>query len=452
MTTLKLYLWFLIFIWKVPQKGETVSCNFESGDACGWKNENFTVSKFKSDLEQSGPEKAFEGDSYAFFYEEKNEESGAILEFTVQESNGNCLFLAYHMWGSHMGSLEIEVYKTTANSWETVKKFNGNLGNMWHCNGIELPSIANTDTKLKVRIHALRGQGIYSIIGIDDIRVFEAGSTCSSATDYRKSGSDSYFTNVLGITEGHHNRDNSDVRFFQRNKKDKKDKAHHDDFFHGQSPLGFRADRYRSFPHNHHLHEEEVYDEIKDENRTSKVSNLNYRNGPQNNGNIGSYSKDEYLTPSFAGENGQDSYLTPVSLHDKDSSDYTVLPAVTLPIDQITAKYNPGGRDTMNQENGEYVEPKDLNMPKTRGKKISISDQGEPTTGQLTMSIPRLHQTGVRRVLHAQSLVLDKGSRRRIGRHPASGRMTVESQSGRHHLILGDKRHKHWFSGISASI
>lgn len=26
------------------------------------------------------------------------------------------------------------------------------------------------------------------------------------------------------------------------------------------------------------------------------------------------------------------------------------------------------------------------------------------------MSIPRLHQTGVRRVLHAQSLVLDKGS------------------------------------------
>lgn len=162
-----------------------------------------------------------------------------------------------------------------------------------------------------------------------------------------------------------------------RNKKDKKDKAHHDDFFHGQSPLGFQADRYRSFPHNHHLHEEEVYDEIKDENRTSKVSNLNYRNGPQNNGNIGSYSKDEYLTPSFAGENGQDSYLTPVSLHDKDSSDYTVLPAVTLPIDQITAKYNPGGGDTMNQENGEYVEPKDLNMPKTRGKKISISDQGE---------------------------------------------------------------------------
>lgn len=163
-----------------------------------------------------------------------------------------------------------------------------------------------------------------------------------------------------------------------RNKKDKKDKAHHDDdFFHGQSPLGFRADRYRSFPHNHHLHEEEVYDEIKDENRTSKVSNLNYRNGPQNNGFIGSYSKDEYLTPSFAGEHGQDSYLTPVSLHDKDSSDYTVLPAVTLPIDQITAKYNSGGGDTMNQENGEYVEPKDLNMPKTRGKKISISDQGE---------------------------------------------------------------------------
>lgn len=44
--------------------GETVSCNFESGDACGWKNENFTVSEFKSNLEQSGPEKAFEGGLY----------------------------------------------------------------------------------------------------------------------------------------------------------------------------------------------------------------------------------------------------------------------------------------------------------------------------------------------------------------------------------------------------
>lgn len=411
MTTLKLYLWFLIFIWKVPQKGETESCNFESGDACGWKNENFTVSKFKSNLEQSGPEKAFEGEFYAFFYEEKNEESGAILEFTVQESNGNCLFLAYHMWGSQMGSLEIEVYKTTANSWETVKKFNGSLGNMWHCNGIELPSIPNTDTKLKVRIHALRGHGIYSIIGIDDIRVFEAGSTCVTdncshppqttesltvthtsptfsgsprATTTETIQTSDFFKENLPLIAGI---PGGLVTFFviigviyllfQKNKKDKKDKAHHDDFFHGQPPLGFRADRYRSFPHNHHLHEEEVYDEIKDENRTSKVSNLNYRNGPQNNGNIGSYSKDEYLTPSFAGENGQDSYLTPVSLHDKDSSDYTVLPAVTLPIDQITAEYNPGGRDTMNQENGEYVEPKDLNMPKTRGKKISISDQGE---------------------------------------------------------------------------
>lgn len=29
-----------------------------------------------------------------------------------------------------------------------------------------------------------------------------------------------------------------------------------------------------------------------------------------------------------------------------------------------------------------------------------------------------------------------------IGRHPASCRMTVESQSGRHHLILGDKLHR----------
>lgn len=66
-----------------------------------------------------------------------------------------------------------------------------------------------------------------------------------------------------------------------------------------------------------------------------------------------------------------------MSLHDKDSNDYTVLPAITLPTDQVTANYNPGGGDTLNLENYGYVEPKDLNMPKTRGKKISISDQGD---------------------------------------------------------------------------
>lgn len=31
--------------------GEIVLCNFELGDVCGWKNENFMVLKFKSNLE-----------------------------------------------------------------------------------------------------------------------------------------------------------------------------------------------------------------------------------------------------------------------------------------------------------------------------------------------------------------------------------------------------------------
>lgn len=38
----------------------------------------------------------------------------------------------------------------------------------------------------QVRIHALRGQGIYSIIGIDDIHVFEEpGSTCVTYSTFR---------------------------------------------------------------------------------------------------------------------------------------------------------------------------------------------------------------------------------------------------------------------------
>lgn len=44
--------------------GEIVLCNFELGDVCGWKNENFMVLKFKSNLELFGLEKVFEGGLY----------------------------------------------------------------------------------------------------------------------------------------------------------------------------------------------------------------------------------------------------------------------------------------------------------------------------------------------------------------------------------------------------
>lgn len=392
-----------MFFWKFPQKGETVSCNFESGDSCGWKNENFTVSRHKSDLEQSGPEKAFQGEFYAFFYGAKNEESGAILEFSVEDSNENCLFLAYHMWGSHIGSLKIEVYRT--NSWDTKKTLTGNQGNMWHCNGIDISSGVNIDANLKVRIHAIRGKGLYSIIGIDDVRVIEAPESnctiynCSNmpqdtgsipVTSYSPMFSGSQGATAATIQTSDFFKENLPLiagipgglvtffvitgilyLLFQKNRKHKKDQAHHDDFTHNLPPLGFRADRYRSFPHNRmHQEEEEVYDEIKEEKHAPKVNHKNYRNGSQNNGFAESPTKDDYLTPISEVGNGHDSYLTPLSLQDKYSDAYTILPAITKPIDQVTANYP-------NLENGGYMEPKDLNMPKTRGKKISISDQGD---------------------------------------------------------------------------
>ena len=141
---------------------KSVSCNFELGNVCDWKNENFNVTQYQSPLENSGPERAFEGGSsffpwnFLFFiimlvwiiccdiflttdfyiYSDSFNFGEATLELTNLETDVNCLFFAYHMWGSQMGSLKVEV--KDEGQWKPVEQYTDYRSNEWQCSGIFL--------------------------------------------------------------------------------------------------------------------------------------------------------------------------------------------------------------------------------------------------------------------------------------------------------------------------
>lgn len=60
----------------------------------------------------------------------------ATLELTNLETDVNCLFFAYHMWGSQMGSLKVEV--KDEGQWKPVEQYTDYRSNEWHCSGIFL--------------------------------------------------------------------------------------------------------------------------------------------------------------------------------------------------------------------------------------------------------------------------------------------------------------------------
>ncbi|XP_056008636.1 uncharacterized protein LOC125664112 [Ostrea edulis] len=410
-STLEFVLWIGLILSCVG-KVESIGCGFENGDVCGWTNDNFTVYKYKSPLQNSGPDKAFEKDYYAYFYGSSAESPGAFLQFSLSKSDGDCLFMAYHMWGSQMGSLSVYVIEGEKVS---VTAFSGDQGNKWHCIGIDL-LLQGPST---VTIQAIRGTGLLSIIGIDDIRVFHSqGIPCNKynctltpakddittqtslspstslpidiTTNTRVTTTQSFFTENLPLIAGV---PGGLVVFViiagilivvcRRNKEKEEDKFP-EMVLQGQQAI---INRYRSLPNNRLHPDEEVYDEIKE---GPEYSYADTREVLDNKGYLKNESvsndylhpiSDGYLTPQSVNDMGQngDPYLKPLSRQDKNTGNrdenYTILPAITLPIDKVNAGYTKKlASSTMSND---YVEAKNLNIPHKPGKKISISDQGD---------------------------------------------------------------------------
>ncbi len=124
----------------------------------------------------TGPDDAFSGDKY-YFTEATNGDPGDEAELITPEFNltsltSPILQFRYHMYGSEMGTLHIDIFDGTWNNDEF------SLIGEQHSSGDEEWSLADVDLStysgvVKVRFRAERGEGFHGDISLDDIQIRE---------------------------------------------------------------------------------------------------------------------------------------------------------------------------------------------------------------------------------------------------------------------------------------
>ncbi|XP_048584089.1 MAM and LDL-receptor class A domain-containing protein 1 isoform X2 [Nematostella vectensis] len=151
-----------------PEKG--FSCNFES-DLCGFTQEtsddyNWTRSNKKTPTWDSGPDTDHtSGTGFYLYTEASGRKPGnrAVLSRSIPLTGNTCLTFYYHMHGSEMGSLSVNV------GGKKVFEKSGPQGKSWTKATINLQG----QGQAKLEFVGMIGSGFKSDAGIDDIIVGE---------------------------------------------------------------------------------------------------------------------------------------------------------------------------------------------------------------------------------------------------------------------------------------
>ncbi|WP_243471520.1 LamG-like jellyroll fold domain-containing protein [Winogradskyella sp. MH6] len=171
------------------QCGTTISSfpyseNFESGTG-SWtqgSGDNFDWTRDSGGTPSSntGPSSG-DGDTWYMFIEASspnNPNRTAYFEspcFNLTSASAASFTYSYHMYGSNVGSLRVDVSTDNGASYPTtLRTFSGNLGNTWFTDTIDLT--AYTGQTIKLRFRATSGNGWSSDIAIDNVSMV-AGSS-----------------------------------------------------------------------------------------------------------------------------------------------------------------------------------------------------------------------------------------------------------------------------------
>ncbi|WP_025667234.1 T9SS-dependent choice-of-anchor J family protein [Aquimarina megaterium] len=165
--------------------------SFESGIG-EWTQEtsdniNWTVDSNSTPSSSTGPSSATNGSNYIF-----TEASGSGNGFPnkvalltspcvdlTSESNAELSF-DYHMYGSNMGTLEIRVSTNDGVNWTTAWSKNGNQGNSWSSQTVNLSAYSGSTIKLQLK--GTTGSSYRSDMAIDNLKI-TSGSADSDLTD-----------------------------------------------------------------------------------------------------------------------------------------------------------------------------------------------------------------------------------------------------------------------------
>ena len=138
----------------------------------------------------TGPSSAVDGSYYMFLEASTNGSTGqignnatAILESTCLDFStiGTAsITFGYHMYGSNMGSLELQVSTNNGGSWSTIWSESGNQGNSWLSANVSLNAYTGGDAKIRFR--GTTGNGWSSDVAIDNV-IISASSSLTGITD-----------------------------------------------------------------------------------------------------------------------------------------------------------------------------------------------------------------------------------------------------------------------------
>lgn len=159
-----------------------ISCGFDDLGFCGWINGGLGRQGWRLSTDQertsagTGPGTPYAGEAYA--YVEASEfavpyAGPFVLEsprFELNETPGYIAF-QYHMFGSQMGNLSLEVSSSTP-TWHALWNQTGNQGESWLPAVVELPP-----TAVRIRLVGYTGVGILSDVAVDDLSAVYAAPT-----------------------------------------------------------------------------------------------------------------------------------------------------------------------------------------------------------------------------------------------------------------------------------
>ena len=166
------------------ESGQGYTWLLDSNNTVDWTNQSGGTPSFNT-----GPSAAFDGSYY--MYTEASGSGYPNMEAIMyvpcidptQWSQLSLIF-AYHMYGTAMGTLSIDISVDSGATWIEQWTLSGNQGNQWNESFVDLSSFS---TPISVRVQAETGTSYTSDIAIDLLRFMElpiVGCTNPLADNY----------------------------------------------------------------------------------------------------------------------------------------------------------------------------------------------------------------------------------------------------------------------------
>ena len=153
---------------------------------------DWSVHSMDTPTHETGPDNAFEGSFYLYLEATEEENATAIITsrcFKLSEINDPALSFAYHMFGSQMGTLDIEISENFGETWINIWSLSGNQGKAWQREIIDLSSYSSPVIQIRFVGNT---SGDTSDMAIDAVQLAEKEDVISSIAFFHHEGEDKY--------------------------------------------------------------------------------------------------------------------------------------------------------------------------------------------------------------------------------------------------------------------